>query len=128
MPLSPLAHGVPLQRRELPDDLSDIAHKKRVAGAIDAISRGAVNWVVEFTLATGVGSTTVKATGLTVNSQVSLQALDANAAALLPQVYIPLATMTPGNASSGQQVGQFVVNHPPLTGGTVASYRASVKG
>lgn len=128
MPLSGLQPSAVVQRRELPEDALDLAHKKQVNKTLSALADGAVNWVVEFALATGSPTTVVQAVNLTVDSQISLQPLNANAAALLTDIYIDLPNMIPGTAWSGQQTGSFTVNHPLLVVGTVASYRASVKG
>jgi hypothetical protein len=110
------------------DATADIAHKRGVARVLAAFGTGRVSsWVVEFTLGAGAGATTttVAGFGLTATSQISLEPITAQAAALLGKVWVPNATLTP---ATDQAVGSFTVQHPALLAGVTATFRASVKG
>ncbi len=117
----------PLTRHELPE--SDLAHRREVARRLDGVvKRGTVEWVTEFTLATGTTSTTVTDERVSSDSQISLHPLTPEAAALLGKVWIQASGLVPGTAWSASPVGQFTVNHPNLSGGVVATFRSSCKG
>lgn len=111
------------------DPTADIAHKRGVRRIFTAFAQGsaASGWVVEFTLGAGAGatSTTVGASGVTATSQVSLEPLTAQAAALVGKVWVPNASLVTSTDLVG---GSFTVQHPALLAGVLASYRASVKG
>lgn len=108
---------------------SDTAHRREVRQRFqDMVTKGSVQWVNEFTLATGATSTTVNDPRVTTDSQISLMPLTPEAAALQGKVYIAAAGLTPGTESSSSRVGQFVVTHPNLLAGVVATFRSSCKG
>jgi hypothetical protein len=112
-----LGTNAPFLRAERPEE--DLAFKREVGRRIDAIVNGdGVNWVQEFTLATGATSTTVTDNRITSEGQISLQPVTPEAAALVGKCYI--ATITAGSS--------FVVSHPPLDVGVVATFRSSTKG
>ena len=116
-----------LGRHELPE--SDLGHKREIGRRFDAVvKRASVEWNSEFTLTTGATSTTISDERVTTDSQISLQPLTPEAAALLPVVWIEKAGLTPGTAWSGSQIGSFVVKHPNLLAGVVAMFRSCCKG
>lgn len=110
-------------------DGTEKAHRREVRQRfLDMHAKGSVQWISEFTLATGATSTTVPDSRVTTDSQISLHPMTPEAAALVGKVYIAAAGLTPGTESSTSRVGQFVVTHPNLTAGVVATFRSSCKG
>jgi hypothetical protein len=118
-----------LPTREDSTDEATLAHKRGVKRALANIARdGKVNWVLEGTLVTGTTSTVFTSDSVSTKAQISISPVTPEAAALLGKVWIPSATLVPGNAFSGSPVGKFTVQHPNLLPGVVATFRFCVKG
>ena len=125
MPVTDAKPG--LGRHELPEN--DLSHKREVGRRLDAvIKRGSVEWVGEFTLATGATSTTITDERVSTDSQISLMPVTPEAAALLGKVWIETAGLIPGTAWTATKIGTFVVKHPNLLSGVVATFRSCCKG
>lgn len=108
--------------------VQEMTFRREVARRLADFLVGRVNWVLVFTLATGVTTTVVPADTITPNCEVSLDPLTPEAAALMGKVWATAANRVPGSPSDPTQIGQLTLNHPVILGGVVATYRASVKG
>jgi hypothetical protein len=97
--------------------------RKRVQ---DIATSGHVEWVGALTLDIGPAFTTVSDDRVTPDCEISLQPLDAVAAAILPKLSVAVADLLPGTAYSANPVGSFIIRHPIVAG--TCSYRYSIKG
>jgi hypothetical protein len=118
----------PLLRHEAPE--TDLAHKREVARRVDEIQQqGRVSWTGDVTLATTPAtSTEVKWDSVITDSQITLQPLSAEAAALAPLVWIDPAGIQPALPWTGVTVSKFTIYHPKIDAGVVATLRYCVKG
>lgn len=123
----------PLQDRALAAWLSRLAqtftaHAREIRKKLDDALYGKVNWVGEFSLTNdGITTTlTVQDDRVTSDCEISLMPLSQNAAAMIPQMWIGLADLTPAIRTTAL-VGQFTVNYPATLDADL-DFRYSIKG
>lgn len=102
-----------------------LPHRRVITRRLGDRLSGKVNFVGEVTLATGVTTTEVIDDRVSPVSQISLSPLTANAAAMLPKIYV--SSREEGSPHGVERVGRFVLTHPILTL-TDYEYQYSVKG
>lgn len=112
----------PTVRAETSDDL---AQKRGILRRLEAITRGAVNWVGEVTLEEEALGTTVEDDRITENSQISLTPLTFEASSVAPYCWI--YAVRPGTPWTPNRIGEFVIIHPAPSNDQ-CRFRYSVKG
>lgn len=104
---------------------NDLGHTRETSRKLEGIQDlGRVNWCGDLTIATAANTTTVVDDRVTQNCEISLHPKNANAASLLPRLVVK--TLSPGTPWAANKVGQFVLEHPIVSG--TYSFRYSIKG